>query len=303
VDVSPASAIGDGRAVSTVLDVAVCLLFVTAAVGVLTTADRPVPDDSNSADRAASLLGTTTATVHYAATGAGATGTERATTACRPATDEGRPDGCRTAHGTVAGLLARVAVADVSDTETADSPFERGVRNATRQRLAGVQSSWQVVVTWRAYPDAPLGGRVAVGDDPPPGIDVHTATLRVPVAEGIARAGTGGDARTVEAVARRAASATITRLFPPEPTRLALVDGSPADRLTAGRYRRTAATLGVGLDGAVEDGSVRRANDVLVEALAARYARGLDARTDAPGDAAALVSVETATVTVRTWSV
>jgi hypothetical protein len=300
--VSPAAAIGEGRGVSTVLDVAVCLLFVTAAVGVLTTADRPVPDGSNSADRAASLLGTTTATVHYAATGGDGTDPERATVACRPTTADARADGCRTAHGTVADLLARVAVADATDDETAASPFERGVRNATRQRLAGVHASWQVVVTWRAYPDAPLGGRVAVGTDPQPGSDVHTATLRVPVADGTVRAGTSGDAPTVDAVARRAASATVARLFPPEPTRLALVAGAPTDRRTAGRYRRTAVTLGVGLDGAVGDGSVRRANAVLVEALAARYSRDLDARTDAPGDAAALVSVGTATVTVRTWS-
>ncbi|MFC4407011.1 DUF7284 family protein [Haloarchaeobius iranensis] len=300
---SPAAGNGDGRAVSTVLDVAVCLLFVTAAVGVLATADRPAPDDSNSADRAASLLGTTTATVHYATAGGGGTAPERATVACRPATGETRPDGCRTAHGTVADLLARAAVADVADNEsTGPSRFEQGVRNATRQRLAGIQASWQVVVTWRGYPDAPLGGRVAVGGGPPPGIDVHTATLRVPVADGPARAGTDGDAMTVDAVGRRAASATVTRLFPPEPTRLALVAGSPADRRTAGRYRRTAATLGVGLDGALADGSVRRANDILVGALAARYARDLDARTGTASDAAALVSVETATVTVRTWS-
>ncbi|WP_257298901.1 hypothetical protein [Haloarchaeobius sp. FL176] len=294
---------GDARAVSTVLDVAVCLLFVTAAVGVLTTGDRPVPDDSNSADHAASLLGTTTATVHYGTSGGGGTTPERATAACRPATGETRPDGCRTAHGTVADLLARAAVADVADNESTDpSQFEQGIRNATRHRLAGIHAAWQVVVTWRAYPDAPLGGRVTVGDDPPPGIDAHTATLRVPVAEGTPRARADGDAGTVDAVARRAASATVTRLFPPEPTRLALVAGSPADRRTAGRYRRTAATLGVGLDGAVGDGSVRRANGILVEALAARYAGDLDARTDEPADATALVSVETATVTVRTWS-
>ncbi|MFD1644777.1 DUF7284 family protein [Haloarchaeobius litoreus] len=293
-----------GRAVSTVLDVAVCLLFVTASVGVLATVERPVPDDSQTADRAASLLGTTTVTVHYAATDPNTDGEDPGAVACRPA-DAARPDACRTAHGTVAGLLARAAVADVVDDESAGrSPFERGVRNATRQRLAGVHSSWQVVVTWRAYPDAPLAGRVVVGTEPPPEIDVHTATLRVPVADGATTSAQGdGEPQTVAAVARRAASTTVAGLFPPEPTRLALAGGPPLDRRTAGRYRRTAAALGVGLDGAVADGSVRRANSILVEALAARYASDLGARTDDPAAAAELVSVETATVTVRTWSV
>ncbi|WP_440991019.1 DUF7284 family protein [Haloarchaeobius baliensis] len=293
----------DDRAVSTVLDVAVCLLFVTAAVGVLATVERPAPDESDTADRAASLLGTTTATVHYATTGPSSTGGSAAAVACRPA-DGSRPDDCRTAHGTVAGLLARAAVADVAATESAGrSPFERGVRNATRQRLAGIRSSWQVVVTWRAYPDAPLTGRVVVGDGPPPGIDVHTATLRVPVAAGAAPGATDDDEpRTVEAVARRAAAGTVARLFPPEPTWLALAGGEPHDRLTAGRYRRTAAALGVGLDGAVEDGAVRRANGRLAEALASEYGHDLRESADGPVAAASLISVETATVTVRTWS-
>ncbi|WP_256298774.1 DUF7284 family protein [Haloarchaeobius salinus] len=290
-----------GRAVSTVLDVAVCLLFVTAAVGVLATVDRPTPDDSDTADRAASLLGTTTTTVHYAATGPDGGSGGRAAVACR--VDGGsRPDDCRTAHGTVADLLAHAAVADVT-AAAEGSGFERGVRNATHQRLAGIRSSWQVVVTWRAYPDAPLAGRLVVGDGPPPGVDVHTATLQVPVAGNGATEATGADEpRTVDAVARQAASTMITRLFPPEPTRLALVGEASADQRTASHYRRTAAALGVGLDGAVADGSVRRANSILTDALATRYARDLETRTDDPTAAAALVSVETATVTVRTWS-
>lgn len=291
----------EGRAVSTTLDVAVCLLFVTAAVGVLATVDRPAPDESNSADRAASLLGTTTATVHYPAAGPDGAAADGGSLDCAPTPAGDRPTSCRTAHGSVADLLARAAVADVTG---ATGGFTRGVRNATQQRLAGLPAEWQVVVTWRAYPDAPLAGRVTVGATPPPRTDVHTATLRVPVAAGGPAAGGPAEVEpgSVDAVARRAASATVARLFPPEPTRLALTSGPPTSRRTAARYRRTATALGVGLDGAVADAATGRANARLVDALSARYASDLDARSDDPAAAAALVSVETATVTVRTWS-
>lgn len=298
----------DRRAVSTVLDVAVCLLFVTAAVGVLATADRPAPHRAETADRAVGLLGTTTATVHYPASG----DAEASSAACAPDPDGPRPGDCRTAHGTVAALLARAAVADAADggpsvagsDRDAGSAFELAVRNATRQRLGVVAADWQVVVTWRAYPGAPLAGRVVVGPAPPPGRTVHAATLDVPVA-GAERTGTDGRDRppaNIDAVARRAARTTINRLFPPEPTRLALAGGAPDGRRIAARYRRTAAVLGVDVSGAVEGGATGRADATLVDALAARYAADLRVRTDDPAEAAALVSVDTVTVTVRTWS-
>ncbi|WP_435345401.1 DUF7284 family protein [Haloarchaeobius sp. HRN-SO-5] len=300
----PALDSGDRRAVSTVLDVAVCLLFVTASVAVLVDVDRPTVSDPSSADRAASLLGTTTATVAYSPTGTTDLGNGAGTT-CASSNDSGD---CRTAHGSLASLLARAAVSEATVDGTRISAtsggFERAVSNATARRLAVLETDWQVVATWRAYPDAPLAGSVVVGDDPRPGVDVHAATLSVPVAVGRSTGeGRAGEVPTgVDSVARDAARATVGRLFPPERTRLALLGSSPDDRLTAARYRRTAATLGVGLTDTVESGATERANAYLVDALAARYAADMRERTDGPADAAASVSPRTVTVTVRTWS-
>lgn len=143
------------RAVSTVLDVSACLLLVSAAV--LTLLQAPVAGPDPAADRAAEVATTlsgATATVSYPSGG-----------------------GRRRAHGTLAGLLADAAVSNA--TPDTGVPFRAAVENATRPLLGDTGWRGQVVVTWQPYAGAEAA-TVSVGDDPPPGVDVHVATTTVP---------------------------------------------------------------------------------------------------------------------------
>lgn len=144
------------RAVSTVLDVSVCLLLVGAAV--LTLLGAPAPDPDPAAGRAqevTSTLAGSTATVSYDDRG------ENLTT-----------------HGTLAGLLAEAAVANA--TPTPDQQFRAAVANATRPVLAAPTWRTQAVVTWRPYEGAEAVGVMRVGREPIADADVHAATMQVP---------------------------------------------------------------------------------------------------------------------------
>lgn len=233
------------RAVSTVIDVTVCLLLVSVAVSTLVVA---VPDDDGSskpdADPVSESLGTTTAAVD--------TGHERRS------------------HRTLAGHLAAAAVANgsVDGERIAPSPYPNGVRRAVRGH---VDERTHVTVRWRPYSNVSFGGRLAVGETPPPGADVST-TRRV------LNGGPSGPetAEGFESLATSVSVAYMDRLFPPERTRVALLDSRTAKE-TATRYRETAAILGVDIEDELVSASTRRANERLADALAERFAAELEA--------------------------
>jgi hypothetical protein len=152
------------RAVSTVLDVSLCLLLVGTAVLTLAAAPTPQQDPAaGSADGTASTLAATEVTVDYE-----------------------RGDRTRHAHGSLAGLLADAAVANGTPGEAPN--FTAAVTRATLPALAGEGWHGQVVATWRPYEGAERGGTVLAGPDPPAGADVHAATMRVPSGIGPASA-------------------------------------------------------------------------------------------------------------------
>lgn len=160
------------RAVSTVLDVSLCLVLVGTAV--LTLAGAPTTQQdpaAGSADATASTLAATATTVDYEHGGR-----------------------TRHVHGSLAGLLADVAV--VNGTPGDGPNFTAAVTRATRPALAGDGWHGNVTVTWRPYEGAEYGGTVAVGPAPPPGADVHAATMRLSSGLGPANA-------TVRAAATR----------------------------------------------------------------------------------------------------
>ncbi len=278
------------------LDVAVCLLLVSASVLVVVAAERPDRPDATSADHAAELVGATTATVEYSL----APGARRADQSLVPFPETGGPVFDRQAHGSLADLLARAAVASATvDGRTiahAGDDFERAVANATRRRLAGLDRDWQVVATWGPTGEV-VRGQVVVGDAPPATADVHAATLAVRVT---AAAGPAED--DWNGLAYRTASATVRTLFPPDRSHLALLGDYPTDRLTAYRYRRVARLLGTDLDGTLAEADTHRANQRLTAALASRVEPSLRARYDSPAEAAAAITPGTVVVTVRTWS-
>jgi len=212
----------------------------------------------------------------------------------------------RTAHGTLASLLAEATVGNVAlDGEQlshAGDQFERRLASTVRDRLGrpGIRTS--VEATWEPYDDATLAGSTRVGDEPPRDVDVHAATLTVdsgfPASRD--RAGRAAEEDGFRGVATVVADA-VSGLFPPRETQLALRGTYPGDALTAQRYRRAAMLFGAEPP-AIEETNVSASNDGLRTVLADRFVADLESRFDSPRAAARAVETKTVDVTVRTWS-
>ncbi len=269
------------RAISTVVDVTIFLLFVSAAVAVLTVAPGPDREPVAVDDRAA-LLASTTADVEY---------TLRASN--------------RSAHGTVASLLARGAVANATidgrPLSAGEDDYLDEVSNATHRTL-GPANRTQVLVRWEPYRDAPVRGTVRVGADPPPGRDVTVATISVPapVAAGV----DSGDIRSTDGfhgVASVAARATAAALLPSGHAELPSGRESPASVVGAARLGTLADATGVSVDQPLARGNVSAARERVVAGLTARYERDMRKQFDTPRAAADAVSAGTVRITVRRW--
>lgn len=268
------------RAVSTVVDVTIFLLFVSAAVATLAVTPDPDPEPVVVDDRAA-LLAATTADVEY---------TLRASN--------------RSAHGTIASLLARGAVANATvdgrSLSAGEDEFLEAVSQATRRTL-GPSNRTQVLVRWEPYSDAPVRGTLDVGPAPPPGRDVTVATISVaaPVAPG-----TGGELRTADGfhgVASVAARATADALLPAGHATLPSGRVSPASVVGSSRLRTLADATGVSVDRPLARGDVSAARERVIAGLTARYERDMREQFDTPGAAAGAVSAGTVRLTVRRW--
>jgi len=281
----------DERGASTVLDVCLCCLLVGAAAAVLTTV--PAPDDHREGDRAdaaATTLARTTAAVEYEVCAGG-------------------DDDCleRRERGTLAGLLARAAVANASVDGDALDPTRRGFVAAIRARvdreLGGLAPDAEVGVTavWRPYEGAPLSGRVRAGATPPPTADVHAATLSVPSATPVSEAARrrADDHRDVaEAVAR----ALVAELYPPGRGAAALRADGTTGTVALARYRGAADALDTRLPDDPAVGDVSTPDPWLVSELADRLTPDLRERFDTPAAAAEAVQAGRVRIVVRTWS-
>ncbi|MFB6281749.1 MAG: hypothetical protein ABEH40_07000, partial [Haloferacaceae archaeon] len=237
---------------STALDATLCLLLVSAGAVVVSTAPgepgSTVVGGAASADAAAETVATSTATVNYTLVPGSGAGAEAAP---EPRPGSGgtgdRPFLRRTAHGTLAALLADAAMGRVTvggrRLSRARADLAAGVREAVRAAVGGTHT--QVVAVWRPYPGAPVAGRMAVGSRPPPGADVRAATV-VAASGAPADGSRAEDGRGYGAVARLAATRTVRTLFPPAATRFALGADHPDPTLVRRRYARAAHADGDG---------------------------------------------------------
>lgn len=273
------------RGASTTVDVAVFLVLVSAAAVTVATVPQTRPVDGDAADETAFVVATATATVEYHA-GAGRdvpNGSPRTTRV-------------RTAHGSLAGLLADAAFATATVDGRPLTPggarFERAVRAAVRERLPG--DGVEVVATWRPVRGSGVVGRTTVGPSPPPGADVAAATLSVGV-PGRAEPSPNGTFRDVAAAVARA---VVRGRFPPA----AAGGGRREGHLTRLRYRHAAEVLGADADGPLRRGDAAAANRRLARPLTRRFATALRRRYDDPRTAAVTVSPDRVRVTVRRWS-
>jgi hypothetical protein len=276
------------------LDAGLCLLLVGAAVlGLVTVPDPVETSDDGRSDAVAESLATTTAAVNYSL-GSGGEGV-----ASDPKADGPRSVD-RTAHGSLAGLLARAAAGDVEVDGTGLSTARDGFRAAVREAVAARYefAGLRVEAVWRPYRGAPIGGRVAVGPDPPADKTVHAATLSVPT--GVSPLSEAA-AMDFESVSLAVARSTVDAVVPPDEARLALRSGPPSSTLTRARYARLGEAVGTSVEAAVAEDATRRANDRLAAALAPRVESDLRARFETPTAAAEAAERHRVRVVVRTW--
>lgn len=287
------------RAVSTALDVAVFLLLVSATVGTLYL---PAPVTSGpDADASLRRLSTVTANPSYSL----APGARRADESLVAFSHTSGPEFERSAHGSLASLLADAALANLSvageQVTHAGDGYERAVRGAVRDATG---PRVHVRAVWRPYPDAPVRGAVEAGRPPPRGARVATATTTLdsgyPSVE--VRARRAASDRGYAGVAEVLARAVVEGVFPPERARLGLRGDYPVDALVRYRYRRFAALTGTAVDEQVRTVRPRLANERLASALADRLERDLRASFDSPAEAARAARIDEVRVTVRRWS-
>jgi hypothetical protein len=283
---------------STVLDGVLCLLLVSAAVVTVTAATPTAPAGGGRAADVTSTLATTTAAVNYTLTPRPST-----TGVAFPSTNGAAFD--RTAHGTLAGLLARAAVGRVSLDgrqlwHTRDG-FGRAVARAVRGAVRSNHT--RVTAVWRPYPGSSVEGRMTVGGRPPPDVPVHAATLTVSsgVPSGRAAVGDPATRRDVAGVADVVAGGIVRGLFPPIRTRVAAGGAYPASALVRHRYRLLQRRVGVDRSPTLADGGVDESNARVADALSDRVANDLRRAGASPDDVAAALRLGRVRITVRTW--
>lgn len=292
------------RGISTVVDTTIFLLVLGVAVA--TIAGVPMLTDGDGVDRAdaiAERLATGTERVNYSLAAAA-----RSLPGEPPITVTDGPPFERSAHGTLASLLADATVATVTIDGASVSrdggAYERAVVDTTRPRIRAVNRSVQVSAVWEPYPSAPVTGRVVVGSAPPPAVDVRAATVTVdvPVPASRDRAITAARQNGYDGVGRVVADAVVRGIFPPGRAELALRGDYPVSALVAQRYADAREALGAKPTVPTTGSDVRAINEDVSNLLAANLADDLRTRYKTPVAAARDVSSGTATITVRTWS-
>ncbi|WP_410765426.1 hypothetical protein [Haloferax sp. DFSO60] len=284
-----------------VLDVALCLLLVSASIGVVATETEPAQSDASlDPDGIADALATSTATVHY--------DLEPGVRVADPSllgpngVDPRELD--RTAHGSLAGLLARATLGAVTIGGVRLAHARDDLRRGVGERVAAELPARgiHVGIQWTPYPGAPIRAVDGLGERPPAGATVHSATLHVPSGFPAAR----DDAIDAsddgfDAVSRVVAERTIAGLFPPERARLALHGDEPVSTLMQTRYERADGLLNASVGPDVARTDVEAANADLSARLATRFESDMRERFESPRDAAEAVSVGRISIVVRTW--
>jgi hypothetical protein len=270
------------RAISTVFDVAVCLLLISAAVLALTI---PVsqPQTDSVADETATVLSSSTASVTYPVV---------------PVEDtddivESRYR--RERHGTFTGLAGRAALAATVIGETQIAPETLGFRQAVRSRIeATIPARTAVTARWEPYPNATLVGEFEAGTQPPENADVQVATRTVSLPELAVDA--DGDYKTLSrAVAASFVEAMVPTTVGERPLRDVLIIAAMANRyevLAAEEFDARRALAEAEMDYLVE---------YATDGLAARLRKDMRETFDSPVEAKAALTAGQAWVRIQRW--
>ncbi len=281
------------RAISTVFDVTVCLLLLSAAIVTLSLSGAEAGTADQTAAETASVLAATTADVEYRLD------TERLAESLdserleRRFADRAAWLDDRRRHGTLAGLLARAAIGATELDGAELAPEAAGFRAAVAEAVAAaLPARTAVTARWRPYPGAPVNGTVAVGGQPPAGADVRTATLELPVAPGI-----DGDSRSYRGLADALATGIVDATLPQRSGALALGDAG----ITAATVHRYRVLTGERVKDRLLGAEIEPLNRAATAELADTLRADLRDRFATPTAAAAAATPGTVWVTVRRW--
>jgi hypothetical protein len=321
------------RAVSTVGDVALALLMLSAAMVVLVTfveTDERDHEPMEAEYTTETLLSSTMNTTYYPERALG----EFHGGNVYDETDYERRDLRRVSHGPVVAQVADIAqtrvVVDLDvlrgdsgiDTlSRAADEYRARVDETLQARLVNVSFETNVSAVWEPLDGGPIRGTAAVGVTPPAYEDVSATTITVPSdTPSVRREAIDAvdDPDDFGVVAEVVAESVVEGYLPTLESGRALEGGGVDSDLTAYRYLRAADILGLGSEDRsdlaeyLEPGTANAtaANELLIEELSAQLEAYLEPAGGPPesgplGNAEmAAASIETGevTVTVRTWT-
>lgn len=323
----------DGRAVSTVADVALALLVTAAAMAVLVTFVETGERDHDPTEAeytTGTLLSSTMNTTYHP---------ERALGAFHGGdvyeeTDYESRDLRRVSHGPITAQVADIALVQVSvDTRAlrggpgrealslAADEYRERIDEKLQARLVNVSFETNVSAVWEPFEGGPVLGAAAVGQAPPAYEDVSATTVTVPSDVPAVRdeaVDAVEDPDDFGVVADIVAEAIVEGYVPERESQRAIEGGGVDRDLTAYRYLNVADALGLEGDAREdltaylqpETANARAANELLIEALSAQLATYLEPASGPPesgplGDAemaAESITTGKVTITVRTWT-
>lgn len=321
------------RAISTVVDVTIALLLISASVVVLFYAVEDTSEpayEPEQADHTAQTLASLTADVTYSLE---PIADDDGSAVCASSCDlfrEGEVDDnvdsySRSVHGSAPALLADATVTDATFPQAsgpdatltlAGSEYQTQLEGDLAGRLTGANNRTQIVAVWRPYDGGSIDGKTTVGPAPPANADVSTARLTVP--SGVPSVDDDRLERQyrLEGFAGAAsvlADTIIQGFFHPEKTQIALEGTGMTRERVLYRYRRAGKmygvswSLGVLSEGPLTryDADAREANDRLASAMARTIETDLDATYSddtTATDLADAVSTGEVTILIRTWN-
>ncbi|MEY7850960.1 hypothetical protein AB7C87_17370 [Natrarchaeobius sp. A-rgal3] len=292
------------RAISTVMDVSLALLIISASVlmiGIYLHTDVGSVDGDR-ADRAYQTVTGSTATITYDLRVANESGVAAVDETDQFDIPEGyepdeTPDAYRiTRYGSGSALLVEAAIVNVEYDGT--QPFaysyevEESVDAAIQGQLIGADDSIYAVATWEPYEESSISGTATSGTAPPPSDDVSSTSATVSTKMAGADHGeiatayhnaqrSSGDG--LESAAEALAAMIVDAMFPVAETQYTLESTLTENAVTTYDYRKLALAIGgeslrdevndeiTGADANAED-----ANDLLAEALAETVAEDME---------------------------
>ncbi|MBZ6493601.1 DUF7284 family protein [Natrinema longum] len=262
------------RGISTVMDVSLALLIISATVlliGLYLQSDDD-PIDGDRGDQALQTLSGSTVTITYDVSEENESGYAATDSDHYDTPDDLEPDDVNelyeiTTYGSATDLLGEAAMTNLQIEGTELFAYghdvERSVDGAIRGRLVGSEGTVYAVATWEPYDGASINGTATAGERPPRTEDVSSSTTEVSAtvrsvdSERLATLFEQGEEASphrseiddgFDLVGEEIASAMVEGYFPPEQTQYTLESSLMEHAVTLYNYRRIADAAAVDIE-------------------------------------------------------